>query len=494
MSAQQSDGPQVELKLFLFVLLVGVILWFFPVPSGLETYISQHHKADEGLQFTAQTAWHLFAIFITAIFAVILKATPIFTAAILGVSVAVLTGTLSAKQAFSGFAEDWILLIIVAFLIARAVIKSGLGKRVAFLIIRKFGRTSLGLSYSVIAADMLIAPAFPSNTARSGVLFPIVNALAVDSGSRPEDGTRKKLGSYLMMSSMAGITLSSSLWLTAMAANPAGVKMAKEFDIHISYMTWTLAALLPVLVLYFLIPRVLMWVYPPEVKETPDAPRIAQEALDEMGPMNRDEWVMASVFVGMLALWVASSFIPALNKTAVAFLGLGILMVANIFTIKDLAGEGKALGTLVWFSILYAMSVYLNKFGFMGWIGEGVSHMVEGMSWPMVYVTIVVAYMLIHYFFVSQTAQMLALFSVFLGVAIKAGVPGELMALMLLFATNFNAVITPQGSSANVIYVGSGYLEAGEIYKVGGVVTLVNTLVFLVVGTFWILFVSKIFG
>jgi len=239
---------------------------------------------------------------------------------------------------------------------------------------------------------------------------------------------------------------------------------------------------------------VLMWVYPPEVKQTPDAPLIAQEALREMGPMSRDEWIMAGVFLGMVGLWVASSFVPALNKTAVAFLGLGILMIFQIFTIKDLAGEGKALGTLVWFSILYAMSVYLNLFGFMGWIGENVSHMVAGYSWPMVYVIIVVAYVLIHYFFVSQTAQMLALFSVFLGVAVKAGVPGELMALMLLFATNFNAVITPQGSSANVIYVGSGYLEAGEIYKVGGIVTLVNTLVFLGIGTFWILLVAKIFG
>ena len=79
-------------------------------------------------------------------------------------------------------------------------------------------------------------------------------------------------------------------------------------------------------------------------------------------------------------------------------------------------------------------------------------------------------------------------FQFFLGVAINAGVPAELMALMLLFATNFNAIITPQGSSANVIYVGSGYLEAGEIYKVGGIITLVNTIVFLTIGTAWILF------
>ena len=233
-----------------------------------------------------------------------------------------------------------------------------------------------------------------------------------------------------------------------------------------------------------------MKIYPPEIKETPDAPQIAEEALKHMGPVHRNEKIMAIVFIGMVALWIASSFVPQINKTAVAFLGLGILMLANIFTVTDLAKEGKALETLVWFAILYAMSLFLNKFGFMEWIGANVSEAIDGMSWPVAYVILIVAYVLIHYFFVSQTAQMLALFSVFLGVAVKAGVPTELMALMLLFATNFNAVITPQGSSANVIYVGSGYLEAGEIYRVGGLITLLNTVVFLTIGTAWILLIT----
>lgn len=470
------------------VVLFAAMIWFLPVPSGLEAYISSRPVSD--LTYTPQMAWHLFAIFIAAIFAVILKAMPIFTSAILGVSAAVLTGTLTAKQAFSGFSEDWILLIIVAFLIARGVIKSGLGKRIAFLIIRRFGKTSLGLSYSVIAADMVMAPAFPSNTARSGVLFPIVNALAADSESKVADGTRKKLGAYLMMSSMAGLTLSSSLWLTAMAANPAGAKMAQEYGIEITYGSWALAASLPVLVLFLLMPWVLLKVYPPEVKETPDAPQIAQKALDTMGPVHKNEWIMAAVFIGMVSLWIASSFYPVLNKAAVAFLGLAILMLTNIFTMRDMNNEGQALGTLVWFAILYAMSVYLNKFGFMGWIGDNAAAMVEGLAWPAAYVILILSYVLIHYFFVSQTAQMLALFSIFLGVSIEAGVPPELMALMLLFATNFNAVITPQGSSANVIYIGSGYLEAGEVYRVGGIVTLLNTVVFLTVGTAWILLVT----
>ena len=356
------------------------------------------------------------------------------------------------------------------------------------MIIQKFGTSSLKLGYSIVAADMFISPAFPSNTARSGVLYPIVNALAADSGSKVADGSRKKIGSFLMMTSMAGLTLSSTLWLTAMAANPAGAKMAKEVGIDISYGSWALAASVPVLVLYFLVPWVIYKVYPPELKETPEAPQIAREALEKMGPVHRNEWIMAATFIGMVTLWImAGSW--GLDKTAVAFLGLGILMISNIFTLEDLRNEGNALGTLVWFAILYAMSKYLNELGFMGWVGDHISVMVEGYSWPVVYATLIISYVLIHYFFVSQTAQMLALFSVFLSVAIKAGVPPEMMAYMLLFATNFNAIITPQGSSANVIYTGSGYIEAGEVYKIGGIVTFVNTFIFLTIGTAWLLLI-----
>jgi len=453
------------------VFLFTIALWFTPTPTGLETQ-----------------AWHLFAIFFSAILAVMINALPIFTSSIIALGAAVVTHTLTPEQAYKGFSESFILLIIVAFLIARGVIKSGLGRRIAFLIIRKFGKSSLGLSYSIIAADMFISPAFPSNTARSGILFPIVNSLANDSGSKIHDGTRKKIGSFLMLSSMAGLSLSSSLWLTAMAANPAGAQMAKSFGVEISFGSWALAAVVPVLTLYFIIPLLLYKIYPPELKETPEAPEMAKAALIKMGPVSRNEKIMAGTFIVMIFLWVMSGAWN-IDKTAVAFLGLSVLMVTNIFTMEDMAHEGGTLSTLIWFAILFSLSLNLEGFGFMAWVGDYISHAVAGYSWPMVYVLLTLAYVLIHYFFVSQTAQMLALFSVFLGVGVTAGVPAEMMAYMLLFATNYSAIITPQGSSANVIYAGSGYLESSEIYKYGGIVTAVNTLVFLTLGTAWMMLV-----
>ncbi len=461
-------------KSFHTFLMVSIIAlgWFIPTPEGL-----------------TPEAWHLFIIFLATILAIIIGLLPIFTASIIAVSFAILSGTMDAKAAYSGFDESFILLIVAAFLVARGVVKSGLGKRIALLIIRKFGHSTLGLGYSMVATDMLIAPAFPSNTARSGVLFPIVHSLAHDSGSKVADGTAKKVGAYLMMNSMAGIAISSSLWLTAMASNPVGAAIAKDMGIHITFGSWLASALPPALGAFIAIPWLLYKIFPPELKATPEAPQTAQQELKKMGAISRNEWITGLTFVSMVTLWALSGVL-GIDKTAIAFAGLGIMMISKIFTIEDMHNQGEALSTLIWFAILYAMSSELNRLGFMSYVGEGIAGQLGHMEWFGTYVMLIVIYVLIHYLFVSQTAHMLALFGVFLHVGVDAGVPGELLALMLLFATNFNSVITPQGSSANVLFAGSGYLSAADIYKNGGIVTATNTAIFLLVGTPWILFLT----
>ncbi len=208
-----------------------------------------------------------------------------------------------------------------------------------------------------------------------------------------------------------------------------------------------------------------------------------------MGPMSRDERITGITFLLLVVFWALGDVI-GVDKTGVAFLGLAILMIANIFTLEDLKGQGDALGTFLWFAILYTLSSQLNELGFMTAVGEQLSQNLEGLSWPVVYVSIVVLYVLIHYLFVSQTAQMLALYAVLLGVGINSGVPAKLMALMLLFATNFFSAITPQGSSANVLMAGSGYLTMPEMYRRGAVITACNLFIFLAIGTPWILLVG----
>lgn len=450
------------------IIFFGFALWFSPYPDELKP-----------------EAWHLFAIFITTIAAVVFNVLSIFNASILALAITILTGTLNASSAYSGFSKEFILLIVVAFLISKGIIKSGLGKRVAFHIIKKIGKSTLGLGYATTLTDCILAPAFPSNTARSGVIYPIIHSLALSNRSTPEDCSEKKIGSYLMMNGITGLTISSTMWITGMAANLYGAQIAKDYGVEMTFASWLLTSSLPCLIALILVPWIVFKFINPEIKNTPQAPQIAQKELNKMGPMTFHEKIVSATFILMVGAWSLSESL-AINKTAIAFLGLSILMVFNILTLQDIKKEGSALSIFIWFSILYTLSSQLSQLGFMDYLGASISSHLNNFDWQTVYFTLMITYIISHYLFVSQTAHMLALYPVFLKVGINLGVPAHLLAYMLIFATNFFSAITPQGSSANIIFVSSDYLETRDLYKYGAFVTMINTMIFLTFGSFWV--------
>jgi len=453
-----------------FALAIGI--WFVPVPEGLTA-----------------PAWHLFAIFVASIAAVLLGAFPLLTSTMLAVAAVVLTETISPAKAFSGFANTSVLLVVIAFLVAQAVVKSGLGRRISLFMVSRFGKSAHGLAYSIVLTDAVIAPAFPSNTARGGVLFPIVLSVAQGSGSKPDDPEGRRLGAYLMFCSMASLAVSSALWMTATSANPIGIQVVRDFGLEINFGKWLLAASVPALTAILLLPLVVSRLFPPGVGETPEAPAAARRELAALGSLSRDERITAVVFAMMVAGWIFADALR-LNVTSIAFGGLGLLLLANVLTADDIAAQGDTLATFLWLAVLFAMSGQLNELGFMGYAGQRLASHMGGLSWPVTYVLLVVIYVAIHYMFVSQSSQVLALLGVFLDVGVRGGVPAPLMAFALLFASSYFSVITPQGGSQNVIFVGSGYLSQKELYRLGLLVTLFFLAVFLVVGTAWLLLVT----
>jgi len=457
----------------LATLAVGVTLWFLPVPEGL-----------------TPPAWRLFALFASAILAVVIGALPILTAAVSAVAAAVLTQTLKPADAYAGFGNPTILLIVIAFLVARAMVKCGLGQRLGYRTIALFGRSTLGLSYSIFAVDAIIAPAFPSNTARSGVLYPLVLSVTEAAGARPDRMDRRRLGRFLMFSGIASLTLSSALWLTAMAANPLGAEIAREHGVSIGFGSWFIAASVPTLAGMALLPLLLYKVLRPEITATPEAPAEARRALAALGPLSRDEKIVAATFVGMVALWGVSARL-GIDLTAIAFLGLGALLATSVLTLDDMAKEGDVLVTFIWFAVLFSLSDQLNKLGFMDFVGQRLALRLEGLSPLPAGILLVVAYVVLHYLFVSQTAHLLALFAVFLGVGVRLGVGAAPLAFHLLFATNYFAAITPQGSSANLLFAGSGHLSQRDLYRLGALTTAFNLALYLALGTPWLLAVAR---
>lgn len=461
---------RLDYKKFLAPIIVGLIIWFLsPIkPAGVSLL-----------------AWHMFAIFVATIIGCITQPLPIGAVAIIGFTLTVLTGTVKMDTAIVGFGNASIWLIAMAFFISRGFIKTGLGKRIAVLFVRTFGKSTLGLAYSLLGVDLILAPATPSNTARAGgIMYPIIKSLAEEFGSDPKKGTERKMGSFLIFAEFHGDMITAAMFLTAMAGNPLAASLAGQMGIHVSWMGWFLAGLVPGLVSLIVIPFVIYKMYPPEIKKTPDAKKWADEQLEQMGKITLPEKLMAGIFIIALLLWILGGML-GIDATLTAFIALSLLILSGILTWSDVLHETGAWNTLVWFSVLVMMASQLNKLGFIPWLSGAIGGSLKGMNWILVMIILLVAYFYTHYLFASSTAHISAMYSAFLAVAISAEVPPMLGALMLGFFGNLDSSTTHYSNGPAPILYGSGYVKQSEWWRMNAILGILYFIIWIVIGSMW---------
>lgn len=324
--------------------------------SKLKAALEEKRRADwvRGL--------HLLAIFITTIIGIILKPMPMGAVAIIGIAVTAASGTLPITDALGGFSDVVIWLIVLAFFISRGFIKTGLGARIAYSFMALLGKRTLGLSYGLAATDLVLSPAIPSNTARAGgIVMPIMASLSRAYGSTPGDGTERKIGGFLTITSYQVNCITSAMFLTSMAANPLAQKLAGDLKINITWAGWALAALVPGLISLLVVPWVIYKLYPPEIKETANAVQMAKQKLVELGPICSKEWMMLLVFALLLVLWIFAKQFGDMNATTAALIGLSALLMLGVLGWEDVKAETGAWDTLVWFAALVMMASFLTS-------------------------------------------------------------------------------------------------------------------------------------
>ncbi|KAJ6802007.1 putative dicarboxylate transporter 1, chloroplastic [Iris pallida] len=449
----------------------GVLIWFLPVPAGV-----------------TRNAWQLLAIFLATIVGIITQPLPLGAVALLGLGASVLTRTLPFSAAFSAFGDPIPWLIALAFFFARGFIKTGLGNRLAYQFVSLFGSSTLGLGYSLVFSEALLAPAIPSVSARAGGIFlPLVKSLCVACGSNVGDGTERKLGSWLMLTCFQTSVISSSMFLTAMAANPLSANLTlNTIKQTIGWTDWAVAAFVPGMVSLIVVPFLLYIIYPPTVKSSPDAPKLAREKLDKMGPMTKNEIIMAVTLLLTVGLWI---FGGVLNVDAVtaAIVGLSILLTTGVVTWKECLAESVAWDTLTWFAALIAMAGYLNKYGLISWFSQTVVKFVGGLglSWQASFGILVLLYFYSHYFFASGAAHIGAMFTAFLSVASALGTPPLFAAMVLSFLSNLMGGLTHYGIGSAPVFYGANYVPLTQWWGYGFVISVVNIIIWLGVGGFW---------
>lgn len=465
---------------------IGVAIWFFiPVPEGVTA-----------------NAWHLLALFVGTIAAIIGKALPIGAISMIAIALVAVTGVTNTtaagaiNDALSSFSNSLIWLIGVAIMISRGIIKTGLGSRIGYYFISVWGKRTLGIGYALTLSELILAPVTPSNTARGGgIIHPIMRAIAGSYDSDPEKGTQGRMGRYLALTNYHANPITSAMFITATAPNPLVVKLIADVtgaQIQLSWGTWALAMLLPGLVALAVMPLVIYKLYPPEITSTPNAAQFARERLDALGPITRGEGIMLGVFGVLLVLWagIPAMFMGkswAVDPTTTAFIGLALCLLTGVLTWEDVIKEKSAWDTIVWFGALVMMATFLNKLGLISWFSKSIEAGIGqfGLGWMGATALLMLAYLYAHYMFASTTAHITAMFAAFYGTGLALGAPALPFALMMAAASNIMMTLTHYATGTSPVIFGSGYTTLGEWWKAGFVMSVVLIIIWLVVGTAW---------
>ena len=453
---------------FIVPVLAGLCIIMVPVPEGMDP-----------------KGWSLFAIFTSTILALICKPLPMGAVALISMVITVLVKDLTLVQALSGFGTPIIWLVVLVFFIARSFVKTHLGMRIAYFFVSILGKHTLGLGYGIVATELLIAPVIPSNSARAGgIMYPILKSIAESLDSRVGDGTERRIGAYLTQVCFQGNLITSAMFLTAMAANPMAQSMAREMGVNITWANWFTAAIVPGLFSLILIPLLLYLIYPPTLKNNSHAPSFAKEKLKEMGPLSGYEWTMLAVFALMLFLWICGHLWD-IDTTTTALIGVSILLLTGVLTWEDVLNEKEGWHIFIWFGILVTMAKYLQILGFVDWFSLSVGEFAKGYAWETVFLAVILVYFYSHYFFASNTAHVSAMYAAFLAVSITAGTPPLLAALVLGFCSSLFSSMTHYGSTSNAVLYGTGYVPTGTWWAIGFIVSIVNLVIWLGVGSMW---------
>lgn len=215
------------------------------------------------------------------------------------------------------------------------------------------------------------------------------------------------------------------MFITATAPNPLVVDLiaqATNLEVHLTWGQWALGMFLPGIAAMLLMPLVLYFLSPLEIKSTPNASAFAKDKLKELGKMKNSEKIMLSVFVLLLLLWAG-----ALGEFASA-MGLGEI------------------------SIMIFLSL---------------------------------AFLYTHYFFASTTAHISAMFFVFYSAGLALGAPPLLYAFIMIVSGNVMMALTHYATGTAPVIFGTGYVTLKKWWSIGFVISIVDIVVMIAVGLFW---------
>ena len=454
---------------WLILVLVPSLILLAPVPAGLTS-----------------EAWKIFAVYCAALIGLIIR--PANEAIVIISVLAFGSFLVPVGKMLSGYGSSVVWLVFTAFLISQAFADTGLGKRLAYVLVGHFGKSALGLVYGQAFTDFVLSPATPSNTARSGgIVYPIFRNVASALGSEPGP-TGRKIGAFLTIAGY-GISLSTSaLFITACAPNALIVSFAKNIlKVDISWMQWMVAMLVPGVLVFLAVPYILYKLYPPELTKIEGAEEISRKGLEELGPMSVREKMLIVFFVLAILGW-ATGNITKIDGTVVALVFFSLCAIFKLVTWDNVAANKGAWTTLIWYGGIIGLANILAGAKFFDWLAKTIAAGVNlsGQNVYIVFLILLLLSVVIRYVFASMGAYVAAFIPVLFVLGAAAQVPALPLALLIGASAAYGSLTTHYGGAVGPILFGTGYVDQATWWKLGAVMAAFNVVVYMTIGlAYW---------
>lgn len=428
--------------------------------------------------------WRLFGLFVATVAGLIAQPIAGGALVLVAVTLAPIVGGLTLAQSLSGFADATVWLVMAAFFISRSLLNTGLARRIALVFVRMFGKNSLGVCYALSFSDMTLATIIPSNGARSGgVVLPIVRSISELYGSKPGP-TAALLGSFLMVATYQSLCISAAMFFTGQASNPLAAKVASNFGYKVTWLSWLVTGVVPGLCSIGIVPWVVMRLYPPQIRRTPEAAQFAHRELQLMGPMSRNEWILAAVFLSVCSLWITSE-VHGIDITLTALLGSVALLLTGVLTWEDVKSERSAWDIFIWYGGLLMLGKALNDAKVTTVFANSVGTAFGDLGWPLLLAIALGVNFYAHYAFASITAHILAMYAPFVAVLLAKGAPLGLVVYGFACFTNLSAGLTNYGTTPAPMFFAHDYVPMGVWWRIGLICSFLNIFIWSTVGLAW---------
>ena len=421
-----------------------------------------------------------------SVFAIIVWVTQAIEDALSGLIIVLLLAALKATSlagAFSGYSNTSLWLIVIGFIMAGAMEKSGLSKRIALYLVNLAGGNANKIYWAIALVMLVMTFLVPSITARTLLMLPIV--LGIGQAFNAKEGQSNIVKALLFIVAMSGTAMSIGV-LTAHVGNPITVGLIQAATgTNISWAEWFRVGAPPAFTLAFISVLLIRFLWPPEMATLGQGQEYVKTELDKMGPVTRVEYYTLLVFSLTLALWATDSM-HGINVAIVGLFSVVLLLWPGIGVMSWKEAQTKVPWSIfVLYGAGLSMGSALATSGAAKWLAGTMLKPIATMDHSVQIVLLIWIVTALQVFFTGGGPKTTALTPIVIAHATAIGANPMVFALVLGMNMQHQYLL-PVSNMPNAVINGTNQVKASELMKTGAYVSVLAATFFsVVVFTYW---------